>query len=320
MTTSGRDCHAATIYISSCWRRPSLRSRHDRRLLGSAAQVPLEEPDRRHRLEARQRHVLAGVDVQRLLRRRERVEQGKAALARDVLVVPLQVELDRDGDPPAASTSVDGQNRPKTAAWISGSSATSGTPIAVPGVMPQYDGRLADLGYGAAPREERAPLGDSAAREVGVEPSTIGPMGSPTLLDACRTAAPSSSYGVQGRGPWPSSSSATARRPTSVSSRARPDLAGWCRCCLPLPCPSRTTGVPGAARSGARARRSRRRARASRVVTPSDVVCETEAERAGLQIGGWEHLSEGGSGAPSGYPAAHPVTQPGDTHDGTESR
>jgi hypothetical protein len=75
--------------------------------------VPLEEPDRRRRLEARQVHVLPGVDVQRLLRRRERVEQGEAALARDVLVVPLQVDLDRDGDPPR---SLDGQNRPKTAA------------------------------------------------------------------------------------------------------------------------------------------------------------------------------------------------------------
>jgi len=74
--------------------------------------VPLEEPDRRRRLEAGHLHVLPGVDVQRLLRRRERVEQGEAALARDVLVIPLQVELDRDGDPPRG---LDQRRRPEQA-------------------------------------------------------------------------------------------------------------------------------------------------------------------------------------------------------------
>lgn len=48
----------------------------------SAPQVAPEESDRRRRLEARQLQVVPGVDVQRLLRRRESIAQGEAALAR----------------------------------------------------------------------------------------------------------------------------------------------------------------------------------------------------------------------------------------------
>src|SRR5215472_7460989 len=50
-------------------------------------------------LEHRHVHVAAGNGVQRLLRRAEGVEQRQPRLARDELVVPLELELDRDGDP-----------------------------------------------------------------------------------------------------------------------------------------------------------------------------------------------------------------------------
>jgi len=42
--------------------------------------------------------VPAGVGVQALLARGERVEQGEARFTRYQLVVPLQQELDRDSD------------------------------------------------------------------------------------------------------------------------------------------------------------------------------------------------------------------------------
>jgi hypothetical protein len=61
--------------------------------------VPGEEAFRAVHLEPRRGAVPARVGVQRLLRRAERVEQGQGRVARDLFVVPLQQELDRDGDP-----------------------------------------------------------------------------------------------------------------------------------------------------------------------------------------------------------------------------
>jgi hypothetical protein len=141
-------------------------------------------------------------------------------------------------------------------------------------------------------------------------------MGSPALLAACRTATSSSSFGGRGRGPWPSTSSATARKPTSVSSRARPDIELWCRCCLPPPCPSRTSGVPGAACSGAQRAAVTSPSTISRVVTPSDVMCDTRRRSAGFRSVTGVPLTRKDS-APGGYQAAHPETEPGSTHDGT---
>src|SRR6185437_7323433 len=140
-------------------------------------------------------------------------------------------------------------------------------------------------------------------------------MGSPAFLAACRAATSSSSYGVRGRGPWPPASSARARKPVSVSSRARPDIAGWCRCCPP-PCPSRTTGVPGAVCSGAQRTAVTSPSTSSRVVTPSDVVCEIRRRSAGFRSVMGVPLTRK-DGAPGGYQAAQPVTEPGSTRDGT---
>jgi hypothetical protein len=63
-----------------------------------SAEVPGEEQDRAVGLEPGQFLVLARVGVQRLLLRGEGVEERETGLAWDVLVVPLEVELDRDGD------------------------------------------------------------------------------------------------------------------------------------------------------------------------------------------------------------------------------
>ena len=59
-------------------------------------------------------------------------------LAVDVLVVPREQELDRDGDPPRRLDQglVHEEPPPKTAAVIRGSTAVNGTPIAVPNDMP----------------------------------------------------------------------------------------------------------------------------------------------------------------------------------------
>src|SRR5690242_14093781 len=216
----------------------------------------------------------------------------------------------------AASISADGQNRPKTAAWISGSAAAGGTPVAVPRAMPQYPAGASPIsGTASSPARSARHSGTVRRARSALYRSTTGPMGSPALLAACRAAISSSSYGVRGRGPWPPASSARARKPTSVSSRARPDIAGWCRCCPP-PCPSRTIGVPGAVCSGAQRTAVTSPSTSSRVVTPSDVMCEIRRRSAGFRSVMGVPLTRK-DGAPGGYQAAHPVTEPGSTRDGT---
>jgi hypothetical protein len=62
-------------------------------------QVPDEEPARAVELEGRDVAMAAGVGVQRLLRRPEGIEQREAAVPLDVLVVPLEQELERNRHP-----------------------------------------------------------------------------------------------------------------------------------------------------------------------------------------------------------------------------
>jgi hypothetical protein len=94
--------------------------------------MPHEEPHGAVDLEPGRVLVAGRVGVQRLLRRGEGVEQGEPGLARDVLVVPLEHELDRYGDLPRRRGQRIVPEEPKTAAVIRGSTAVSGTPIAVP--------------------------------------------------------------------------------------------------------------------------------------------------------------------------------------------
>ena len=62
-------------------------------------EVPGEEPLRALQLERGHPAVAAEVGVQRFLGRAEAAEQRKDRLARHQFVVPLEQELDRDGDP-----------------------------------------------------------------------------------------------------------------------------------------------------------------------------------------------------------------------------
>jgi hypothetical protein len=71
--------------------------------------------------------VVAGIGVQRLLGRAERVEEVERGLPADVLVVPWQQELDRDGDPAAGLD--EGRADDEAAAGIRGPAAISGMPI-----------------------------------------------------------------------------------------------------------------------------------------------------------------------------------------------
>jgi hypothetical protein len=88
--------------------------------------------------EPADRAMIARVGVQRLLLRGERVEQCESGLAIDVLVVPLEQELDRNGDPYRRLDQrlCTTNPPPKIAAGILGSTAVSGIPIAVPNEMP----------------------------------------------------------------------------------------------------------------------------------------------------------------------------------------
>jgi hypothetical protein len=62
--------------------------------------MPGEEPDRAAGFEPGQLFVRARLGVQCLFLRGEGVEQRETGLASDVLVVPLEHELDRYGDLP----------------------------------------------------------------------------------------------------------------------------------------------------------------------------------------------------------------------------
>ncbi len=64
-----------------------------------SAQMPGEEPQRAVHFEQRHIAVLPGIGVQRLLHRGQGVEQRQALLPRHHLVVPLDQELHRHGDP-----------------------------------------------------------------------------------------------------------------------------------------------------------------------------------------------------------------------------
>jgi hypothetical protein len=101
---------------------------------------------------ARQLHVLPGVDVQRLLRRRERVEQREPALEWDLLVVPLEVELDGYGDPPRG---LDQRGRPERAEDCGLDQRLlrdeRHADRGAEGEAPVPDGHLADLGPGRQP-------------------------------------------------------------------------------------------------------------------------------------------------------------------------
>src|SRR3954465_1743121 len=95
-------------------------------------QEPVVEP---HPADAA---MVARVGVQRLFLRGEGVEQRQSGLAVDVLVVPREQELDRNGDPSRRLDQrlVHENPPPRMAAVIRGSIAVSGTPIAVPNGMP----------------------------------------------------------------------------------------------------------------------------------------------------------------------------------------
>ena len=106
-------------------------------VLRRRAEVAGEEAGCAVGLEAGQRLVLPGVSVHGLLGRGEGVEQRERGVAVDVLVVPLEHELDRHGDLTRRLDQGSGQNWPKTAAVILRSAAVNGTPIAVPMLMPK---------------------------------------------------------------------------------------------------------------------------------------------------------------------------------------
>ena len=97
-------------------------------------------PDQERVIDPEPAHIamIARVGVQRLFLRAEGIEQRESRLAVDVLVVPREQELDRDGDPSRRLDQGLVNDKPSTEdrGGDPGSIAVSGIPIAVPSVMP----------------------------------------------------------------------------------------------------------------------------------------------------------------------------------------
>ena len=189
--------------------------------------------------------VPARVGVQRLLLRGEGVEQRETGLARHVLVVPLEQELERDGDLCRRL----GQGLVPEQTEDRGGDPGFDRRQRHPDRGAQRDAPVADRPAGRSPAVPAGRPGSPAIPARRAPPgrcciaTTIGPIGSPAACACRRAAICCSSAAVRGRSPCPGASMAATLKPQPVTKRcARPRIPGALLCWPPL-CAISTRGA-----------------------------------------------------------------------------
>ena len=180
------------------------------------------------------------VGVQRLLLGPEGVEQLQRTLPLVSLVVPLQQDVQRNGDAPGLVERDGGYETPREEAGRRNAGLGHDEPDTDRYDSPGVRSRAADVRQRQQRIQSRLPFRNRLFDQGRTSRSMISSTGSPAASASCRSARARSTSGHRGRSPLPGSSMVAAAKPyAAYRGRVRP-AAG-------TSCPARPGGRAGSA-------------------------------------------------------------------------